>query len=132
MDNLTFYWKYSSGSIVVVPIITKSDESTEFRRDVIAIGESEIEILTEGGIRNYTDIIGNIVLTFDTDLGKVDARLYPDVQDEGKIIVEVSNKEEILEKFKNYKEELGEDCLLGGSSVYDAIKQGYFKGLRKF
>lgn len=127
MDNLTFYWKYSSGSIVVVPIITNSDESTEFRRDVIAIGESEIEILTEGGIRNYTDIIGNIVLTFDTDLGKVDARLYPDVQDEGKIIVEVSNKEEILEKFKNYKEELGENCLLGGSSVYDAIKQGYFK-----
>uniref|UniRef100_A0A3B0JG30 Phosphocholine transferase AnkX n=1 Tax=Wolbachia endosymbiont of Aleurodicus floccissimus TaxID=2152762 RepID=A0A3B0JG30_9RICK len=131
MDNLTFYWKYSSGSIVVVPIITNSDESTEFRRDVIAIGESEIEILTEGGIRNYTDIIGNIVLTFDTDLGKVDARLYPDVQDEGKIIVEVSNKEEILEKFKNYKEELGENCLLGGSSVYDAIKQGYFKGPEK-
>lgn len=127
MDNLTFYWKYSSGSIVVVPIITNSDESTEFRRDVIAIGESEIEILTENGIRNYTDIIGNIVLTFDTDLGKVDARLYPDVQDEGKIIVEVSNKEEILEKFKNYKEELGKHCLLGHSSVYDAIKQGYFK-----
>ncbi len=49
------------------------------------------------------------------------------MQDEGKIIVEVSNKEEILEKFKNYKEELGENCLLGGSSVYDAIKQGYFK-----
>lgn len=79
------------------------------------------------GVRNYTDLIGNIVLTFHTDLGKVDARLYSDVQDEGKIIVEVSDKEEILEKFKNYKEELGENCLLGGSSVYDAIKQGYFK-----
>ncbi|WP_265025372.1 ankyrin repeat domain-containing protein [Wolbachia endosymbiont (group B) of Pammene fasciana] len=128
MDNFTFYLKYSKNSIVeVAKIINGTDESTEFRRDVIAIGESEIEILTEGGVRNYTDLIGNIVLTFHTDLGKVDARLYSDVQDEGKIIVEVSNKEEILEKFKNYKEELGENCLLGGSSVYDAIKQGYFK-----
>ncbi|WP_265031021.1 ankyrin repeat domain-containing protein [Wolbachia endosymbiont (group B) of Athalia cordata] len=128
MDNFTFYLKYSKNSIVeVAKIINGTDESTEFRRDVIAIGESEIEILTEGGVRNYTDLIGNIVLTFHTDLGKVDARLYSDVQNAGKIIVEVSNKEEILEKFKNYKEELGENCLLGGSSVYDAIKQGYFK-----
>ncbi|WP_264376847.1 MULTISPECIES: ankyrin repeat domain-containing protein [unclassified Wolbachia] len=128
MDNFTFCLKYSKNSIVeVAKIINGTDESTEFRRDVIAIGESEIEILTEGGVRNDTDLIGNIVLTFHTDLGKVDARLYSDVQDEGKIIVEVSNKEEILEKFKNYKEELGENCLLGGSSVYDAIKQGYFK-----
>lgn len=128
MDNFTFCLKYSKNSIVeVAKIINGTDGSTEFRRDVIAIGESEIEILTEGGVRNYTDLIGNIVLTFHTDLGKVDARLYSDVQDEEKIIVEVSNKEEILEKFKNYKEELGENCLLGGSSVYDAIKQGYFK-----
>lgn len=94
---------------------------------MIAIGKNEVEIITENGIRKYTDLTGNIVLTFHTDLGKVDVRLYSDVQDEGKIIVEVSNKEEILEKFKNYKEELGEKCLLGDSSVYDAIKQGYFK-----
>ncbi|WP_419215034.1 ankyrin repeat domain-containing protein [Wolbachia endosymbiont of Rhagoletis cingulata] len=132
MDNFTFCLKYSKNSIVeVAKIMNGTDESTEFRRDVIAIGESEIEILTEGGVRNYTDLIGNIVLTFHTDLGKVDARLYSDVQDKGKIIVEVSNKEEILEKFKNYKEELGENCLLGGSSVYDAIKQGYFKRLKE-
>lgn len=54
------------------------------------------------------------------------------MQDKRKIIVEVSNKEKILEKFKNYKEELGENCLLGGSSVYYAIKQDILKGLRKF
>ncbi|CCE77827.1 MULTISPECIES: ankyrin repeat domain-containing protein [Wolbachia] len=132
MDNFTFCLKYSKNSIVeVAKIINGTDESTEFRRDVIAIGESEIEILTEGGVRNYTDLIGNIVLTFHTDLGKVDARLYSDMQDKRKIIVEVSNKEEILEKFKNYKEELGENCLLGGSSVYDAIKQGYFTKLKE-
>ncbi|OCA05836.1 hypothetical protein [Wolbachia endosymbiont of Trichogramma pretiosum] len=70
---------------------------------MITIGESKTEILTEGGVRNYTDLIGNIVLTFHTDLGKVDARLYSDVQDEGKIIVEVSNKEEILKSLKIIK-----------------------------
>ncbi|MCA7010748.1 ankyrin repeat domain-containing protein [Wolbachia endosymbiont of Tribolium confusum] len=129
MDSFTFYWKYSKNSVVEVAKVTNgTDESTELRRDVIAIGKNEVEIITKGRVRNYTDLIGNIVLTFHTDLlGKVDVRLYSDVQDEGKIIVEVSNKEEILEKFKNYKEELGENCSLGGSPVYDAIKQGYFK-----
>ncbi|WP_342068428.1 ankyrin repeat domain-containing protein [Wolbachia endosymbiont (group B) of Melanargia galathea] len=131
MDNFTFCLKYSKNSIVeVAKIINGTDESTEFRRDVIAIGESEIEILTEGGVRNYTDLIGNIVLTFHTDLGKVDARLYSDVQDEGKIIVEVSNKEEILEKFKNYKEELGENCLVVLLST-TLLSRDILKGLRK-
>ncbi len=128
MDNFTFYLKYSKNSIVeAAKIVNGTDESTEFRRDVIAIGESEIEVLTKGGVRNYTDLIGNIVLTFHTDLGKVHVRLYNDVQDKNKIIVAVNNKEEILEKFKNYKEELGKNCLIGRYFVYDAIEQGYFK-----
>jgi hypothetical protein len=46
-------------------------------------------------------------------LGKIDVRLYPDVQEKSKIIVKVSNKEEVLEKFKGHKEELGEYCALG-------------------
>ncbi|KLT22437.1 ankyrin repeat domain protein [Wolbachia endosymbiont of Armadillidium vulgare str. wVulC] len=128
MDNFTFYLKCSKNSTVkVAKVINGIGESTELRRDVIAIGESEIEILTKNGVRNYTNLKGNIVLTLHTDLGKVDVRLYPDVQDKNKIIVEVSNKEETLEKFKNYKEELGENCLLGDYSVYDAIEQGYFE-----
>ncbi|MFP3031601.1 MAG: hypothetical protein ACEY3M_10865, partial [Wolbachia sp.] len=57
----------------------------------------------------------------------VDVRLYPDVQDKSKIIVEVSNREEILEKFKGREEELGNDCVLGDYWVYDAIEQGYFE-----
>jgi len=39
----------------------------------------------------------------------------------------VSNKEEVLEKFKGHEEELGEDCALGDYYVYDAIEQGYFE-----
>lgn len=57
----------------------------------------------------------------------VDVRLYPDVQDKSKIIVKVSNREEILEKFKGREEDLGNDCKLGNYWVYDAIDQGYFE-----
>lgn len=32
-----------------------------------------------------------------------------------------------MEKFKNCKEELGENCSLSGHCVYNAIEQGYFK-----
>ncbi|MGL9759422.1 MAG: hypothetical protein ACR5LA_12040 [Wolbachia sp.] len=53
--------------------------------------------------------------------------MYPDKKDKDKIIVEVSNKKEILERFKNCKEELGKNCSLGGYWVYDAIEQGYFE-----
>ncbi len=131
VDNSILYLEYSENSVVeVAKIINEANlthGSIESRRDVIAIGESEVEIITEDGIRNYTNLTGNIVLTFYTSLGKIDVKLYPDVQDKSKIIVEASNKEEVLEKFKGYEEELGESCLLGGDRVYDAIEQGYFE-----
>lgn len=54
MDNFTFYLKYLKNSIVeVAKIINGTDESIEFRRDVIVIGKSEIEILTEWGKKLY-------------------------------------------------------------------------------
>ncbi|UIP92012.1 hypothetical protein IYZ83_002135 [Wolbachia pipientis] len=60
-------------------------------------------------------------------MGNVDVRLYPDVQNKSNIIVEVSDREEILEKFKGREGELGNDCALGKHWVYDAIEQGYFE-----
>ncbi|WP_143688761.1 ankyrin repeat domain-containing protein [Wolbachia endosymbiont of Laodelphax striatellus] len=131
VDNSILYLEYSENSVVeVAKIINEANlthGSIESRRDVIAIGESEVEIVTEDGIRNYTNLTGNIVLTFYTSLGKIDIKLYPDVQDKSKIIVEVSNKEEVLEKFKGHEEELGEDCALGNDYVYYAIERGYFE-----
>lgn len=134
MDNSTFYLEYSEDSIIDVAKITDGARSLgltqgkiEYGRDIVKIGKSEVEIITENGIRHYTNLAdnSNIVLTFSTSLGELEVNLYPDKQD--KIIVEVSNKKEILEKFKNCKEELGENCSLGGYWVYDAIKQGYFE-----
>ncbi|CCE77157.1 hypothetical protein WALBB_1340001 [Wolbachia pipientis wAlbB] len=60
-------------------------------------------------------------------MGNVDVRLYPDIQNKSKIIVEVSNREEILEKFKDREEELGNDCALGDYWVYYAIERGCFE-----
>ncbi|WP_264707165.1 ankyrin repeat domain-containing protein [Wolbachia endosymbiont (group A) of Acrocera orbiculus] len=134
IDNNVSYLEYSEDSIIDVARITDRTRNLEliqesYRRDIIKIGKSEVEIITQNSIRNYTGLTkgSSIVLTFYTSLGNVDVRLYPDVQDKSKIIVEVSNREEILEKFKGYEEELGNDCALGEDKVYDAIKNGYFE-----
>ncbi|ACN95318.1 ankyrin repeat domain-containing protein [Wolbachia pipientis] len=138
IDNNVFYLEYSEDSIIDVARITNRTRNLEliqesYRRDIIKIGKSKVEIITENGIRYYTDLTegSDIVLTFYTSLGNIDLRLYPDIQDKSKIIVEVSNREEILEKFKGREEELGNDCALGGYSVYNAIEQGYFERSRK-
>ncbi|WP_341811031.1 ankyrin repeat domain-containing protein [Wolbachia endosymbiont (group A) of Andrena bucephala] len=136
MDNSTFYLEYSENSKIDIAKITDgarglwlTQGEIEYGRDIIKIGKSEVEIITKNGIRNYTDLADNsdIALTFYTSEGELEVNLYPDKQDKDKIIVEVSNKKEILEKFKNCKEELGENCSLGGYLVYNAIEQGYFE-----
>ncbi|MFL3876288.1 ankyrin repeat domain-containing protein [Wolbachia endosymbiont of Trichogramma kaykai] len=136
IDNSVFYLEYSQDSKIDIIKITDgvrdlgiTDGDVKCGRNIVKIGKSEVEIRTEDGIRNYTDLTegSSIALTFYTSLGNVDVRLYPDVQDKSKIIVEVSNREEILEKFKGREGELGNDCELGGYWVYDAIEQGYFE-----
>ncbi|WP_410542982.1 ankyrin repeat domain-containing protein [Wolbachia endosymbiont of Tetranychus urticae] len=136
VDNSVFYLEYSKDSKIDIIKLTDgtrdlglTDGDVKCGRNIVKIGKSEVEIQTEDGIRNYTDLTegSDIVLTFYTSWGNVDVRLYPDVQNKSKIIVEVSNREEILEKFKGREEELGNDCELGNYWVYDAIEQGYFE-----
>ncbi|MBR9982973.1 MAG: hypothetical protein MUP48_03760 [Wolbachia endosymbiont of Homalodisca vitripennis] len=67
-----------------------------------------------------------ILLTFPTTKGELDVRLYPDKQNKNWIKVEVRDQEK-LKKLKDCGEKIGVNCLLGGYSVYDAIKRGYFK-----
>ncbi|WP_341816496.1 ankyrin repeat domain-containing protein [Wolbachia endosymbiont (group A) of Agelastica alni] len=131
MDNSTFYLEYSEDSTINVAKITDGARGLglvqgeiEYGRDIIRIGKSEVEIITANGIRHYTDLADNsdIVLTFHTSQGKLDVRLYPDVQDKSKIIVKVEDQE----KWKNCNEKIGENCLLGGLSVNEAIEQGFF------
>ncbi|MBA8769936.1 hypothetical protein HCR16_02065 [Wolbachia pipientis] len=134
IDNSTFYLEYSEDSTIDIAKITDGVRSSGltrevigYGRDLIKIGKSEVEITTQGGIRNYTDLAkdSDIVLTFYTGQGKLEVRLYSDKQNKDQIKVEVDDRG-LLEKLKNYKEELGKNCLLGGLSVNKAIKQGYF------
>ncbi|MFP3024134.1 MAG: ankyrin repeat domain-containing protein [Wolbachia sp.] len=133
IDNSTLYLGYSGDSIIDVAKITDrarnlglTQGSIKYGRDIIKIGKSEVEIITQNGIRNYTDLAdgSDIVLTFHTSLGELEVRLYPDKQD--LIKVEVKDQEK-WKKLKNCEEEIGQNCLLGGYSVYDAIEQGYFE-----
>jgi ankyrin repeat protein len=140
VDNSTLYLEYSEDSTINVAEITDGARSLgltqgeiEYGRDVIKIGKSEVEIITENGIRNYTDLAddSDIALIFYTSQGELEVRLYPDTQNKDLVRVEVSNKEEILKKFKGCEEEIGENCLLGGYWVYYAIEQGYFERSEK-
>ncbi|WP_353271822.1 ankyrin repeat domain-containing protein [Wolbachia endosymbiont (group A) of Nomada goodeniana] len=134
IDNSTFYLEYSENSKIDVAKITDgardlglTQGEIEYGRDIIKIGKSEIEIITENGIRNYTDFADNsdIVLTFSTSLGELEVRLYPDMRNKDLIRVEVNNQG-LLERLKNCDEKIGKNCLLGGLPVNQAIEQGFF------
>ncbi|MDX5596878.1 MAG: ankyrin repeat domain-containing protein [Wolbachia endosymbiont of Andrena labialis] len=134
MDNSTFYLEYSEDSTIYVAKITDgardlglTQGEIECGRDIIKIGKSEVEIITQGRIRNYTDLAedSDIVLTFYTSQGELEVRLYPDEQNKEQIKVEIKDQG-LLESLKHCKEELGRNCLLGGLSVNKAIEQGYF------
>ncbi|MFP3016025.1 MAG: ankyrin repeat domain-containing protein [Wolbachia sp.] len=139
IDNTTFYLEYSEDSTINVAMVTNeaknlvlNQRNIQSRKDIIKIGKSEAKIITEKGIRNYTDLAdgSDIVLTFPTSQGELEVRLYPDKQNEGRIRVEVNNQD-LLEQLKNCGEKLGENCLLGGYSVYNAIEHGYFERSEK-
>ncbi|WP_265027161.1 ankyrin repeat domain-containing protein [Wolbachia endosymbiont (group A) of Bombylius major] len=134
IDNSTFYLEYSEDSTIYVAKITDgardlglTQGEIECGRDIIKIGKSEVEIITQGRIRNYTDLAedSDIVLTFYTSQGELEVRLYPDEQNKEQIKVEIKDQG-LLESLKHCKEELGRNCLLGGLSVNKAIEQGYF------
>ncbi|WP_338481817.1 ankyrin repeat domain-containing protein [Wolbachia endosymbiont (group A) of Nomada hirtipes] len=134
IDNSVFYLEYFQGSKIDIAKITDKTRDLglvqgeiEYGRDIIKIGKSEVEIITENGIRNYTDLADNsdIVLTFYISEGELEVRLYPDMRNKDLIRVEVNNQG-LLERLKNCNEKIGKNCLLGGLPVNQAIEQGFF------
>ncbi|WP_047758968.1 hypothetical protein [Wolbachia endosymbiont of Armadillidium vulgare] len=134
IDNIYFYIKYPQGSIVEIVKITNELEVEHLELEVceLEIGGSKVIVEFKKEERNYTDIAGSdgIVLIFYTSLGKLEVELYLDEEDENLIGVEVRDQEK-LEKLKSCKEEIGQNCLLGGLSVNQAIEQGYFERSRE-
>ncbi|WP_265029689.1 ankyrin repeat domain-containing protein [Wolbachia endosymbiont (group A) of Philonthus cognatus] len=134
MDNTTFYLEYQEDSKIDVAKVTDGARnlglthgSKKCERSVVRIGESEVEIITTNGTRNYTDLAdgSDIVLIFYTSRGELEVRLYPDRQNKDQIKVEVQDQEK-WKKLKNCKEEIGKNCSLGGLPVNKAIEQGFF------
>lgn len=134
MDSSTLYLEYSGESIIDVAKITDGTRDlglihgdVKCGRNIVKIYNSEVEIKTEDGIRNYTDLTegSDIVLTFYTSLGELEVRLYPHETNKNLIRVEVSD-EDLLEDIESYNEEIGQNCLLGGLSVIKAKNQGFF------
>lgn len=120
VDNTNFYVEYSGDSIVDVAKITGSVENGQ---SIVKIGESEVEIKTRDGKRDYVNLSsgGDVVMTFHVGDIDLDIRLHTGIG--SRINVEVLNPE----KFKSCKGEIGEGCLFGGLRVIDAINQGYYE-----
>ncbi|NUX01188.1 hypothetical protein GO685_01445 [Wolbachia endosymbiont of Madathamugadia hiepei] len=133
LDNSTPYLEYSEDSTINVAKITDgardlglTQGEAGYGRDVIKIGKSEVEIITENDIRNYTDLANgsDIVLTFFTSQGKLEVRLYPDEQDQN--LIRVEGNKEMLKKLEDCGEEVGKNCRLGRLSVKEAIERKCF------
>lgn len=149
MDNTTFYLEYSADSKIDVAKITngtsslglvngniacgKDEVTIETRKDIIRIGKSEAEIETHNGKRNYTNLADNsdVVLTFYTSAGELKVRLYTNAKSKDLVKVEIMDKA-TLARLKDRNEKIGVNCSLGGLSVNEAIKQGFFIRPGKF
>ncbi len=125
-DASFFRLKYAENSIIDVVKIAGGAKDLNLHYGTIEISDSKIEFELENGLRNYTKISdgGDITLTFHTNLGKVEVRLYPGTQD--RIIVEVSDDDrKKIDQLEN-KDRLGRSCRFGAMPVYEAIMQGWY------
>ena len=136
LDNSTLYLEYSGDSIIDVAKITDgardlglTNGEIRCEREVIKFAKNEVEVIEERGVRNYTDLAdgSDVVLIFYTTQGELKVGLYPDKKDKNLIRVKVEvGYQEKWERLKNCKEEIGENCRLGGLSVNEAIGEGSF------
>ncbi|MCM1002145.1 hypothetical protein [Wolbachia pipientis] len=129
IDNIYFYIRYPQTSIIEPVKIIANQEIIDrgLRVHILKIGKSTVKIDNRGEKRNYVDLTegSDVVLTFYTSLGELEVRLYPHETDKNLIRVEVSD-EDLLEDIESYNEEIGQNCLLGGLSVIEAINRGFF------
>ncbi len=135
IDNVYFYVKYPQDSIIEpVKIFNKAealkDKALNLKVGILQIGESIVRVEgTKDGKTNYTDVLkSSIEMSFTTEVGEISIYLSPSEKDGNKIEVEIDEESEArLNKLKAEKKSLGENCLLGGKSVLEAIEAKGFK-----
>lgn len=135
IDNHSFYVKYpqDNGAVEVAKVINNLKvKDLNLRCHTFHIGESVVKVESIGQKRNYVDVLNSgIVLSFESVIGKISIHLYPDAADNNKIKVELDEVSEDkirknIDKLKN-KNTMGENFLLGGKSVMQAILDGNFE-----
>ncbi|GHM58256.1 MAG: hypothetical protein sL5_04270 [Candidatus Mesenet longicola] len=129
IDNGYFYIKYEKNSVIELTRIVSNSivEGLNLKVSILKIGESIIRVEKVGEKRNYTNIPkGRIKMSFATEVGKISIYLCSDENNSSRIKVELD--EENQEKFKRLKDKssLGKNCLLGGKSVIQAIRDKEF------
>lgn len=138
IDNTVFYLEYPEDSRVEVAKAIEGARKLGLQKgdikcggNIVKIGDSAVEVETEHGIRNYTDISdgGNILLIFQTSVGELKVRLYNDIKSKDLVKVEVcSSSQEIFNELSSAEREtIGKNCRLGDLTVYEAIKWGDFE-----
>jgi hypothetical protein len=134
IDNVYFYVKYSQDSIInPAKIFNKAealkDKALNLKVGILQIGESIVRVESIDGKRNYKDILkGSIKMSFTTEVGEISIYLHPSKEGSNKIEVEIDDESEArLNKLKAEKKSLGENCLLEGKSVLEAIEAKGFK-----
>lgn len=135
IDNATVYVTYSEDSSINIAKFAEGVKKSGLKegnvicgQNIVRIGESEVSVEIKDSIRNYTDLSDNsdITLTFYTSLGEeLKIRLRTDTNNRGRVTVEVFDQEK-FNRLKDSGEKIGENCRLGGLSVYEAIDQGCF------
>lgn len=132
IDNGHFCIEYPQDSIIEPAKVLNNEKAKELNLKVgiLQIGESIVRVEgTKDGKRNYTDVLkSSIKMSFTTEVGEISIYLSPSEKDSNKIEVEIDDESEAkLNKLKAEKKSLGENCLLGGKSVLEAIEAKGFK-----
>ncbi|MBC6686382.1 hypothetical protein H9I48_03995 [Wolbachia pipientis] len=130
IDNECFCIKYPQDSTVEVAKILSNEKnkSLNLRVGILQIGKSIVRVESYNGKRNYLDVLKQgVILSFDSEARKISIHLNPK-KNSNKIEVKLDeSSEEVFEKLKKSGLSLGENCLLGGKSVLEAIRDGNFE-----
>lgn len=135
IDNKTFFVEFSQDSKVEIAKVVQgakdlglSKGEIKLSSSIIKIGDGEIEIKTgKNGERNYVDISdkSGFTVTFHTNFGELNVKVWHSPEQYNQIKVEVENKE-LWNELQKTGEIIGKDCLFGGMSVKAAIESGGF------
>jgi len=130
IDNECFCIKYPQDSTVEVAKILSNEKNKglSLRVGILQIGKSIVRVESYNGKRNYLDVCKQgVTLSFDSEAEKISIHLNPK-ENSNEIEVKLDeSSEEVFEKLKKSGLSLGENCLLGGKSVLEAIQDGIFE-----